>query len=96
MYLVLGLWWLLSNWSEALRTRWPLLGAATSALSASVGTDQLMATSSMTLAIEDSCKFLGILAWCLYFTLSVRDIGVSIVTAGPTRQPAPELVDQHG
>ncbi|MEZ5412657.1 MAG: hypothetical protein R2761_31780, partial [Acidimicrobiales bacterium] len=84
MYLALGLWWGLGGRAELARTRWPLLLAGVGALSVSVVVDQLVPPSPRALLAEDSSKFLGILAWALYFCLTARDIASSVV-AGATR-----------
>lgn len=83
LYLVLGLWWLADNWAEARRTRWPLLAAAVAALATSVVIDQVVAPSPAELLAEDSPKFLGIVAWALYFGLTADDVARSVVRSRP-------------
>ena len=55
---------------------------------------------SLALVAEDSCKFLGILAWGLYFVLTGRDITLSILAARPAEMGHPALVgagpDRYG
>jgi len=91
-YLVLGCWWAWTNARELRRTRWPLAAAAVAALSASVAVDQGMAAGSVALVAEDSCKFLGILAWGLYFVLTGRDIALSVLAPPPAQIGRPALV----
>jgi hypothetical protein len=81
LYLLLGSWWLAHGRREIRRTRWPLLAAAAVALAGSVGVDQLVPPSLPALVAEDSCKFLGILAWGLYFVCTGRDIARSTLAS---------------
>lgn len=81
LYLLMGSWWLAANWREAGRTRWPLLAAAGLALSASMAIDQGVPASPLALLAEDSSKFLGIVAWCLYFCLTAADISRSVLAS---------------
>jgi len=78
LYLVLSVWWLSSSWFELRRTRRLLLTAAVIALGCSVLFDQVAATGGGLVA-EDSAKFLGILAWALYFVTTTRDIARSVL-----------------
>lgn len=100
VYLVLGCWWAAANGTELSRTRWPLAAAAVGALALSVAIDQGLPASSLALVAEDSCKFLGILAWGLYFVLTGRDITLSILAARPAEMSLPALVgggpDRYG
>ena len=72
-------WWFIGTRLELLRTRWPLLAAAVAALSASVAVDRLWSGTGGGLIAEDSAKFLGILAWALYFVMTARDITRSVL-----------------
>lgn len=85
VYIGLGAWWAVTNLREVLRTRWPLLFAAGLALAGSALTDQLGPRTEAGLVVEDSLKFLGILAWGQYFVVTGRDIASSIVTRGSSR-----------
>ncbi len=96
-YAVLAGAWIITNIAELHRARWPLLVAAIAALSTSAVTDQLMSGAGRGLIAEDSAKFLGILAWALFFVLTTRDIADSVLTelvttvrelAGPDAQPS--------
>lgn len=99
-YLVLGCWWAWTNAGELSRTRWPLAAAAVAALSLSVAVDQGLRPGSVALVAEDSGKFLGIVAWSLYFVLTGRDIALSVLTLGPAEMGHPALVgagaDRYG
>ncbi len=99
-YLVLGCWWATANAGELTRTRWPLAAAAVTALSMSAVVDQVMSTGSVGLVAEDSCKFLGIVAWSLYFVLTGRDIALSVLALRPAEMGRPALVgagvDRYG
>lgn len=78
-YVVLTVWWMVGSRWELARTRWPLLGAALGALALSVVVDRLGLGGNALIA-EDSAKFLGILAWGLYFSLTGRDIARSVLS----------------
>jgi hypothetical protein len=78
-YVVLTLAWIATNSAELRRTRWPLLMAAIGALSVSVVADQVLSGAGQSLIAEDSAKFLGILAWALFFVLTARDIAQSVL-----------------
>lgn len=82
LYFVLASAWAYSNRAEFVRTRWHLLVAAVLALMISVTVDLAGDGRSTALLAEDSAKFLGILAWALYFVLSSRDINESLVAQG--------------
>lgn len=84
LYALLAGAWANGNRREFLRTRWHLLGAAVAALGASVLIDLFGNDRSTHLLAEDSAKFLGILAWALYFVLSTSDIARSLA-ARPVR-----------
>ncbi|MEM7337600.1 MAG: hypothetical protein AAF467_03065 [Actinomycetota bacterium] len=81
LYLVLTGAWLVDNRNELRRTRWPLLAAALGALGTSVAIDQISIAGAWRLAAEDSAKFLGILAWALYFATTARDLTRSVFNA---------------
>lgn len=88
-YAVLGAWWAFGEARELLRTRWPLLIAAVGALALSVAVDVLGGGGEQALILEDSAKFLGILAWALYFWLTTSDIVGSLASASPAPVPTP-------
>jgi hypothetical protein len=74
--------WLTRHSVDILRTRWPLLFASIGALVASIAVERLTGNSfgpRATLA-EDGPKFLGILAWATYFSLTSLDIARSVLT----------------
>lgn len=84
-YLLVGLWWLTTQHREIRRTRVELLVAAGAAFATSVlfdqaGTSTGTFSAQSALVIEDAAKFLGVLAWALYFVLTSSDIVRSIVT----------------
>ena len=79
VYGLLGLAWAISNRREIIRTRWGLLGAAGVAMGGSIVIDQLFASASWSLVAEDGAKFMGVLAWATYFSLTARDIASSVV-----------------
>ena len=88
----LGCWWAWTNAGELLRTRWPLATAAVAALSLSVAVDQGLPAGALALVAEDSCKFLGIMAWSLYFVLTGRDVALSVLALRPAEMGRPALV----
>lgn len=74
--------WMTRHSVDVLRTRWPLLFAAIAALASSIAVERLTGNSfgpRATLA-EDGPKFLGILAWATYFSLTSLDIARSVLT----------------
>lgn len=71
--------WALTHAAEIVRTRWGLLFAAGVGISLSVAVDQVSLGQDWALLAEDGAKFLGILAWAAYFTLTARDIASSVV-----------------
>lgn len=84
-YLAIAGWWVVSQWRELRRTRAELLVAAGAAFAISIGLDQVAAivpwlTASQRLLGEDAAKFLGVLAWAQFFTLTTSSIVTSIVT----------------
>ncbi len=82
-----GLAWVVGNRHEVARTRWGLLVAAGAAIATSVAIDRVASTASWTLLAEDGAKFLGVLAWAAYFTLTATDIATSVVKDLATRHP---------
>ena len=81
VYGLLGFWWVISNRRELARTRWTLLGAAAVAFAASIAIDVLGSRSGLGIVAEDSMKFLGILAWAVYFTTTTGDIARSVISS---------------
>jgi hypothetical protein len=98
-YLVAASLWLTTQFREIRRTRVELLLAAGFGLGLSVVFDQIRRVvpsldPDTSLLIEDSAKFLGVLAWAQYFTLTSSDIVRSIVTGLRHRTqaaPAPKV-----
>lgn len=81
IYVVLAGWWVLENQRELRRTRWPLAMAAGMTFAASIGVDRLGDGAGIGLVAEDGFKFLGILAWALYFTWTAGEVARSVVAA---------------
>lgn len=84
-YLVVALWWVVGQWRELRRTRSELLVAAGGAFAVSIGLDQVAdllpwLSPDQILLLEDAAKFLGVLAWAQFFTLTSGAIVTSIVT----------------
>ena len=87
-------WWIVRHRTDVLRTRWPLLLAAVAALSASIVVERLTGNSMgarATLA-EDGPKFLGILAWAAYFSLTSLDIARSVLAQTHVPREAERVV----
>ncbi len=81
MYLGLTWWWIVSERVELRRTNNKILIAAGAAFAASIGIDQFgLGSRDVSLVLEDAAKFLGVLAWAMYFIITARDITRSIVT----------------
>ena len=80
--------WALTHAVEIVRTRWGLLFAAGVGMSLSIAVDQLSTGQDWALLAEDGAKFLGILAWAAYFTLTARDIALSVVLELRTEESA--------
>ncbi len=78
--LVLALGWAISSYPELKRTRWHLLVMAGGAFVVSLVVDQLVSgpESGSRMLVEDGAKFLGVLAWALYFIRTAADIVASI------------------
>jgi hypothetical protein len=84
-YLIVALWWVVGQWWELRRTRSELLVAAGGAFAVSIGLDQVAdllpwLSPDQILLLEDAAKFLGVLAWAQFFTLTSGAIVTSIVT----------------
>ena len=83
--------WLAAFRGEMRRSRWLLVVAALFAFGISLVVDRVVAPSDgASLVIEDSGKFMGILAWALYFVLTVRDISRSTIAAAMRRAAEPD------
>jgi len=82
---------------EILRTRWIILAAALSSFFVSIAADQILSPEGSTaLLFEDGAKFLGILAWSLYFVLTTHDIVRSTIQealANAVRSSDPDRQD---
>ncbi len=95
--LVLAGGWAIISYPELKRTRWHLLVMAGGAFVVSLVIDQLVGgdESGNRMLVEDGAKFLGVLAWALYFLRTAADIVASIArqaaeVSGPSRgQSAP-------
>jgi hypothetical protein len=95
--------WALTHAIEIVRTRWGLLFAAGVAMSLSIAVDQISTGQDWALLAEDGAKFLGVLSWAAYFTLTARDIASSVIAdlggppgrtdddAVPTPRPVREI-----
>ncbi len=79
VYLTALAGWMLTNVEQVRRTRWMLLAASALALAVSIVIDQFAPGQTWSLIAEDSAKFLGIIAWALYFHLTGTDIAGSVV-----------------
>lgn len=81
LYLVLTWWWVISERNELRRTKSKMLIAAGGAFAASIIIDQVgLGSKDISLVLEDAAKFLGVLAWAMYFVITSRDITRSIIT----------------
>jgi hypothetical protein len=81
--------WAGRNSAELARTPLSLLAAAIGALTFSVLIDSAGWATTGALVAEDAAKFLGILAWALYFTETAAAVGRSLSTAPPAHPPPP-------
>ncbi|MCP5027386.1 MAG: hypothetical protein GY929_13980 [Actinomycetia bacterium] len=72
--------WVISSYPELKRTRWHLLVMAGGAFFISLVVDQLISgpEAGARILVEDGAKFLGVLAWALYFVRTAGDIVASI------------------
>lgn len=78
--------WLAVFLGEISRTRWAILVAAVASFGTSVAADQILhPRGSSALMFEDGAKFLGVLAWSLYFVLTTRDIAKSTIQAAKAK-----------
>lgn len=83
-YLLVAMHWMTSQWRELRRTRAELLIAAGAAFALSIGLDQIAVlvpwlSRNQRLLGEDAAKFLGVLAWAQFFTITSGAIVTSIV-----------------
>lgn len=87
--------WAARNRAEILRTRAVVLGAAIGALATSILVDTTLDPSPADWALlwEDGAKFLGILGWATFFTLTTLDVITSIARdrGAPERGSAEDL-----
>ncbi|NNC79782.1 MAG: hypothetical protein HKN94_06465 [Acidimicrobiales bacterium] len=79
VYALLGVAWVVVHHREILRTRWVVLVGAVAPIGLSVLFDLLGTGSGNWIVIEDTAKFLGVLAWASYFVLTARDIASSVI-----------------
>ncbi len=74
--------WLFVFFRDLIRTRWLLVICALGSFAVSLAIDSgLGLTGTTSLMVEDGGKFLGVLAWALYFTLTAKDITASTIRA---------------
>lgn len=108
--LVLAGGWAVSSYFEIKRTRWHLLVMAGGAFVVSLVVDQLITgpETGVRILVEDGAKFLGVLAWALYFVRTAADIVASIARRAaevnpplssssspePAREPAAPSMDR--
>lgn len=103
-YVLVAAWWVATQYREIRRTRMELLLAAGAAFALSVLFDQFgpslpRLSDQAVLLLEDAAKFLGVLAWAQYFSLTASDIMRSIVNelraaaAAPVESSPPEPRD---
>ncbi len=86
-YAALAALWLLTSIDELRRTRFPFLVGAALAFAVSLGVDVLIDGTDVGFrgAVEDSAKFLGILALALWATTSATDVIRSVVRQSADR-----------
>jgi hypothetical protein len=94
--LVLAGGWALTSIGELRRTRWHLLVMAGGAFAVSLVVDQLIAgpESGARILVEDGAKFLGVLAWALYFVRTAADIVASIARRSAAVSPQSSSANQ--
>ena len=90
LYLLLAIVWAGANAAEIERAPFPLLGAAAVSFASSLAADQVGDGAGRWLVAEDALKFLGILAWALFFSETTAAIARSLVTAPVDDQEAGE------
>lgn len=81
--------WLAIFNTEVARTRWLVLGSSLGMLFGSIIADQVLAAGDTSLLVEDGAKFLGVLAWMLYFVLTSNDIAKSTIRDAMRPDAAP-------
>ncbi|MFV0526748.1 MAG: hypothetical protein ACK5RL_19870 [Acidimicrobiales bacterium] len=84
VYGLLLLAWATENRSELARSPWPLLLAALAAFAVSNLVDKVGGPSSTWLVVEDAAKFLGILAWAAFFTVTTAAVTRSLIIPPPS------------
>ncbi|MFV0260013.1 MAG: hypothetical protein ACK5PP_16370 [Acidimicrobiales bacterium] len=89
VYGLLLLAWVAENRVELSRSPWPLLAAALTTFAVSNLVDRFGGRSSIWLVMEDAAKFLGILAWAAFFTVTTAAITRSLIRPGPDRDRPP-------
>lgn len=95
VYLLVASHWIISQRGELRRTPFALLIAAAGAFALSIGLDQIAVlvpwlSANQRLLGEDAAKFLGVLAWAQFFSLTSVAIVRSIVTELRTAAIGPE------
>ncbi|MEE9416500.1 MAG: hypothetical protein V3V01_14545 [Acidimicrobiales bacterium] len=99
LYMALTAWWVLSEHRELARTNFRLLHAAGFAFATSIAVDQFgVGSVDVSLVLEDAAKFLGVLAWALYFVVTTMDITRSIIddrTHLGSAEPREDLVQSQ-
>jgi len=74
--------WLMVFFRDLIRTRWLLVIGSLGSFAVSLVIDSgLGLTGTASLMVEDGGKFLGVLAWALYFILTAKDITASTIRA---------------
>lgn len=81
--------WLALFVAEIARTRWVILAASLVCLGGSLGVDQVFSpTGASGLIVEDGLKFVGVLTYALYCTLTAVDITRSTISAAMSPRSA--------
>lgn len=87
--------WIFVFFRDLIRTRWLLIASALGSFAVSLVVDAGFGlTGTASLMVEDGGKFLGVLAWALYFVLTTKDIAASTIRAAswaPGESDLPEV-----
>jgi hypothetical protein len=74
--------WLVVWRDEVFRTRWLMLVGFCAGSAVSLGVDRFLhPTGATALLVEDGAKFLGVVAWAIYFAVTTIDITRSTINA---------------
>lgn len=93
MGLVVGpvILWAIRWYREVVRTRWPMLVGALGGWATSVMVDRVVQPDEATgLLVEDGAKFLGVLAWAIYFATTAIDITRSTIRSATESSTPPD------